>query len=458
MRGFVRLPDMIATRLGLSARVGEDDSTVRRRAPKAAARSQSDAVGFAQFAMSLARGRKPQEETQDDRLILPVTGENQKDHLRQTFIGKGQFLARQEQWDVLGQMIRETDRNRQTSICGHSLAGMLSLGARADAVQASRDAILAGNQPCGSIISALEEVLDENPRCWGVALTVAQAHMDIGLAWLGKRSLTGRPACDSPQFIYHFKRASDILDPYCAVEENSAILAEARCELLLGEPDAPARVADDYEDLIDLDPGNARHMRRMGVHLLPRWFGSYELLDDLAHETAERTEDIWGDGGYSWVWMDVLRAVPEAAARLDADRFIAGMHDILERRDAQSLANIMAAYSGVAMAPGFAPDDLSQDAMSVRGAIHDCLPWIIEDHLRELHPTHWAEAQFLPFATLPPHDELAEHGTVIARELISRHFHEALSTGRVVTFSPKGIRLHTPSPREEDLDDELVLE
>lgn len=440
MRGF-RLPTLLSSRLSTGVAA---DGEQKRKAPKAAARSQTDAVGFAQFAIGLALGRKA-DDRPDRQLVLPVRDPSHEAQMIRTFTGKGQFLVRQDQWDVLGRLIRETDANRETTPSGLSLAGLLSQGARADAVESARQAIANGENPCGSISSMLEEAVDDNPDCWGVALVAAQAHMDIGLAWRGNRALTGRPNCDKPQFLFHFRRAADILDRYCAVEENSAILAEARCELLLGEPDAPSRVADDYEDLIDLDPTNPRHMRRMGVRLLPRWFGSYEILDELAHETAERTEDIWGDGGYAWVWMDVLRAVPETAARLDIDRYIAGLHDILDAQDSQTYANLIAAHAGVAMAPETAPDDLSAEALAAREEIGKSFPWIVSDHLRELHPTHWAEAQHSPFVTLPPVEELAERGELNARALIAHQFHEALSAGRTVTFTPRGIDMRAPA-------------
>ena len=65
-------------------------------------------------------------------------------------------------------------------------------------------------------------------------------------------------------------------------------------------------MSDEYERLITLDPHNQRHMRAMGSHLLPRWFGSYEELELQALRTAARTQDIWGAGGYTWVQFDAI--------------------------------------------------------------------------------------------------------------------------------------------------------
>ncbi|WP_088624030.1 hypothetical protein [Oceanicola sp. 22II-s10i] len=444
MRGIDRINDIFSA-LPLSGRGDRGrspgaDGKARKGAPKPAARSQTDAVGFAQFAMSLTKGRQPRN-SRDRGLLLPVHSHAQEDQVRQTYIGKGQFLVRQDQWDVLGRLIAETDRNRETIMDGQSHAALLSLGARSDFVEAARVAVAAGEAPDTSIIASLEEALEDYSSSWGVGVVVAQAHMDIGMAMLGPRRPSARPPADNPEFLYHFRRAGEILDQFCPVEENSALLAEARCTALLGAPDARDRVADDYADLIDLDPTNPRHMRTYGLQLLPRWFGSFEMLDDQAHETAERTEDLWGDAGYAWVWLDVLRAVPEAAGRLDLDRYLEGLNDILQFRPGQRMANLIAAHCGIVMDPSSAPDDMRAGARENRAAIHERFGKVLRNDLRELYPRYWAEAQQSPFVALPASDVLAEEGEAIARSLISREFHEELAQGHIVEFTAEGVHL-----------------
>lgn len=442
MRGIAKLPDMIASRLDKTRRADAPEKDAR--APKPASRSQTDAVGAAQYAMSLSRGRRPRPD-RDRGLILPVQSLGQEDHLRQTFLGKGLFFVRQDQWDELGELIRETDVAREKTSEGLSTASLLSQGARGDFVHAAKGAFEAGKMPDNNIILALEEALEDCPDCWGVAAVVAQAHMDIGLAALGNGHPSTRPALDNKVFRHHFARADEILDAYCAVEAGSPLLAEARCDLLLAAPDAADRVSDDFEDLIDLDPDNSSHMRRFGLRLLPRWYGSYDQIDERAHETAERVADIWGEGGYTWVWFDVLRAVPNAAERVDIDRYLAGMSDILERRGTQHVVNLMAAHAGVVMDPTSASDDTGRAALQNRARINAAFDAIVRQNLRELHPRHWAEAQQSPFQTLPGLEALAEDGEALARTLISRQFKDELAAGQTVTFSPRGLEVQTPA-------------
>ncbi len=38
----------------------------------------------------------------------------------------------------------------------------------------------------------------------------------------------------------------------------------------------------------------------------PAAFGSWEMLERQARRTAERTRDLWGAGGYAWVYIGAL--------------------------------------------------------------------------------------------------------------------------------------------------------
>ena len=440
MRGFARLPNLIAATRGRTESAGRTD---RAKAPAPASRSQTDAVGLAQYALSVPAARK--RPRPDRGMSLPVHDSSAEDHLRETFHSKGRFLVRQDQWEVLGRLIRETDINREVTSEGISTASLLAQGARADFVQAARHAFEDGVRPDGAIISALEEAVDDDPGCWGIAVVAAQAHMDIALASLGKRRPTTRPPMDSPVFRHHFKRAGEILDPFCSVEQGSPLLAAARCDLLMGAADATDRVTDDFEDLIDLDPGNPHHMRRFGLALLPRWFGSFEALDDAAHATAERVEDLWGEGGYTWVWFDAVRAVPEAAGRLDVDRYLEGIDDILERRGTQHVVNLMAAHTGLVMDRTAAPEQIAPAARHIRAQINARFAPILRHRLHELHPRHWAEAQLSPFVALPDTETLDEEGGAVARTLIMRALYKELTAGHRIAFTPEGMKVLAPA-------------
>lgn len=380
----------------------------------------------------------------DALLSIPVCDETAEENQGARLRDRGRFMARQEMWDALGAEIRRHDRDRRATPGGTALADLLSYGARSDVVlpvetALSDPGLMSAHAPRAGM-AALEEVLDDHPGDYGVALVVAQAHVDIGWAWRGQGWISEVPEKHWEAFHRHFDRAEEILDRFDAFAEDSPALAAARCALLASTPAPHDRVADDYEDLIDLDPGNPRHMRGLGNHLLPRWFGSYEQLELEARRTAARTGDIWGAGAYTWVYLDALAVDPGAFRHLEIPFFLEGMRDILMRQPDQHLANQMAAFCAVTLQqPRY---EASPFAVALRD-IGAALDWILRDHLTELHPLVWGvAAKGAQHNTgLLARDEVARLGRDCALARIGRHFDAELRRGMRVVFDRSGPRL-----------------
>lgn len=378
------------------------------------------------------------------QLILPCNPESGEEITRARFQDQGQFLARQDRWQELATLIGNAEQARAITPGGMSHAALLAYGARADVVHAAEDAINDGTMPNLAGIEALEAILAEFPRDAAIALVVAHTHMDIGWAWRGDAADHAVSEKNLARFHAHFKRAEGILDGFDGVEIESPAIAAARVALLAAAERPQDHVADDYEDLIDLDPHNPRAMRAMGNHLLPRWFGSYETLELEARRTASRSIDIWGAGGYTWCYLDALTVDSRAANLLDVDFFVEGLRDILDRRPDQHMANQIAAYCAVTMSP----EHGHFVAHSVQKQLFECFDWILTDHLRELHPLVWAQAVRGPeLATalqskLSTREALWRFGHNKARDIIAHHFQDDLAQGTTITFSRHGLRLY----------------
>jgi len=354
---------------------------------------------------------------------------------------RGQFLARQERWQDLGAEIRRHDSARRATPGGSALADLLAYGARADVVRPIEAALadpglMAAHAPRAGL-SALEGVLAEHADDYGVALVVAHAHIDIGWAWRGQGWRTEVPDRHRQAFQRHFDRAGEILDRFDAFGLDSPALAAARCALLPASPEPQSRVADDYEDLIDLDPGNPRHMRGLGNHLLPRWFGDYDQLELEARRSAARTGDIWGAGGYTWVHLDALTVDPGAFLRLDVPFFVDGMRDILTHRPDEHVANLWAAFCAVTLAqPRYDAAPIAPAVRQVRSA----LDWILRDHLTEVHPLVWGIAA-RPGQASGTREDMARLGRDFALARIARHFDRDLRRGMRVVWDSTGPHL-----------------
>ncbi|MGP6085726.1 hypothetical protein [Antarctobacter jejuensis] len=350
---------------------------------------------------------------------------------------RGQFLARQEDWETLAQEIETADNARQLTPGLRGVAALLCEGARSDVRAAIVQASARQNAAEGlAAFEALETVLEDLPDCPAFASVLALAHVDAAKVWRGARSLADLPENRRACFDHHMAAATALSDRYDPFQHGSALWAQVRCLVLDADPNPRERVTDDYEDLIDLDPGNPGHFRDLGRELRPARFGNWDLLDQQARRTAAQTADVWGVGGYTWVYFGVLSADSGAFRRLDAELFAEGLHDILSRRPTQEMANLLAALTGFTLG-----------SASMNGSAHrrlaECFGWIAQDHLREIHPRIWAEA------ACPRHDpdaepedrDLVKRGRMRALSSLTQFYAPALDAGRRLVFDADGMRM-----------------
>ncbi|MGV6803294.1 MAG: hypothetical protein ACWA49_03740 [Ruegeria sp.] len=359
-------------------------------------------------------------------------------------IERGRHLARQDRWIELASEMRAADRARESAPDGLPIADLLAFGARSDVVLAAEHALsdiraiseydlLAG-------VSELEGVMQDHPDNPMIALIVALTHIDLAWAWRGTALDSTLPPLHRSRCAAHFDRAAKLLPGCKKRAADSPAIAAADCALLAGQRFTRARVADQYERLIALDPRNHRHMRAMGSHLLPRWFGSYEELEVQALRNAANTRDTWGVGGYTWVQFDAIALDEEACARLDVEYFLEGMRDIVDRVPDQQMINLLASYCAITMQNGFG---LSDRADLVRTQVCEAAQWLIRDHLTELHPLIWAHAAsgFNNSVRINSPERFAARGQRDALRAIRDLFRDELRSGTDVTFTPTGLQL-----------------
>ncbi|WP_293573396.1 hypothetical protein [Phaeobacter sp.] len=70
------------------------------------------------------------------QLVIPVCSQSETDADHAPWQDKGQFLARQDNWEELSQQIRAADTARRNTPHGAPIAELLALGARSDVVNA----------------------------------------------------------------------------------------------------------------------------------------------------------------------------------------------------------------------------------------------------------------------------------------------------------------------------------
>ncbi len=379
-------------------------------------------------------------------IILPSILVTDEEMARAAFQDRGLYLARQEMWDQLAQQIRQADHDRTATPGGESAAMLLAFGARSDVISMAEDALHDGVAPTPDGIDAFESVALEYPGAYPIQLIVALAHLDMFWAW---HAIPGAKTLDSApsEARHHAGRAHALLEGLCGFEEDAPSLVAAQCALS-SAPSTTAsqhesRIADHFEDLIDLDPASPRHMRALGAALLPARMGSYRELELEARRTAARTGDFWGAGAYTWVYFDALAQDAGALTLLDPAFFVDGLHDILRRCPDQHSANLLAAFCAVTMR---ADVEVAPAVRSARTTLHDSLTWILRDHLHELHPLIWTQALHRPGAApLPSRKALISEGRRTALHAIAALFADDIGRGQSIAFSPSGMYM-LPSP------------
>ena len=109
------------------------------------------------------------------------------------------------------------------------------------------------------------------------------------------------------------------------------------------------------------------------------------------------------------------------------------LHDILPRHPTQDMANRMAALVGHTLGG-------PTRARSTRRRVADCLGWIAQDHLRELHPQVWAEVPERRSGGKLGR-RAAAPGEARALDCLAEFYGPALEAGRRVQFGPDGMRM-----------------
>lgn len=377
----------------------------------------------------------------EDCLSISVMEQGADDIASRAAQARGQFLARQDLWDVLSAEIKAADIARDKTPGGMPVADLLAYGARADVVNAVEHALSEGHKadsrPLIDGVMALEAVRIPYRNDPYLAIIVALAHIDIGWIWRGNGWESTLSAANKQRWAAHFDRAIALLAPFDNTQLNSPILAATACAMLQGNTKETTKVANGYERLIDLDPMDNRHLRALGNHMLPRWSGSYAALELEARRTASRTEHIWGAGGYTWVYFDAITNDEQACALVDVDFFLDGLRDIVKTRPTQEMINLLASYCSVALYNGLGlcePSDLP------RLKIAEAADWLIRDHLYELHPLIWAHAAdgFDNNARITSPSRFAARGRADAMQIIADLFRDEIDRGHKVTFTTDG--------------------
>ncbi|WP_226622462.1 hypothetical protein [Alloyangia pacifica] len=390
-------------------------------------------------------------------VAIPIRAISGETEARRQIFRHGLRLARQEQWSALVDALSDADRARAMTPAGTSASRLLCDGAVQDTLCRASAPVAQGDaEAARGIAAGFCRALGPTTEAPMRALIAASAHLGLARLW------RAAPAASLPvprrraAVQHHLETAHLLLRPHAPDSLGSAALQAAHCAVIEVLPRPEARLARDYDALIALEPACPAHLRAYGNELSPHRFGTWPELERQARRIAMMTAEVWGGGGYCWLWLDVLAAQPEGLAHLDTELFVAGLHDLLQigrgadpgtqaeaSQAHQHRANLLAAWCS-RLRHETAPASALQSR--ARARIAACLDWIVSDHLRELHPALWAPGR-VPGGALDPRlpaseaDALTAQGTAAAQAALRDLFAHHVSRGRSVVFTDQGIAL-----------------
>ncbi|GAB5434226.1 MAG: hypothetical protein EpisKO_35960 [Epibacterium sp.] len=318
---------------------------------------------------------------------------------------------------------------------GTPIADLIAYGARADIINAVEHALSEGLSLTERVtldgIMALERTRLECARTPVMTTVVALAHLDIAWAFrrISKRKSHRQRDTLHARAEAHHARAKTLLSQIPNDARARPFVAAARCALYSVEASAGCRqIADDYFDLIRLDPGNPRHLRALGTHLAEQGAEGLRALELEARRVAALVQAQWGAAGYAWVYFDAVAQSDAACLEVDVPYFLDGMADLVARAANQERINLLSAYCSIALKP---QPETAADAAAVRQQIAQAAHWLIREHLRELHPMVWAHAaagfdndaqvrSLRQFARAWPDGRAARNRRVLSRRYRSR--------------------------------------
>jgi len=353
---------------------------------------------------------------------MPCVYKSEEDLEVEWYIHRGHRLSEQDEMPQLCAEIKQFDTMLAVTTGGRPIAELLTRSARHRILSPLEQAIETQSPSATSDgFRDIEQFAAELSDDYAFHLLMCYAHIDaVRLCKTQKAKdsgLFGNRAIES-----HISKASTHITFATKHNAQSAAIAAAKCALCEISNANPASLMRSYEELIALDKTTYAHFRKYARALLAHPEIGLDVLDQEASKMVKKTQDIWGTGAYAWMYLDPLGTDSASFERVDVTRFMEGALDIFERCPDQHNANLFAGFAALSLS---APVSGKESATQRRNRLqlHETADWIIDTHLRELHPLLWLKGAhwlFLESQELT-HDQKAALGEELVLRVMQIH-------------------------------------
>lgn len=272
-----------------------------------------------------------------------------------------------------------------------------------------------------------EGIATTHPKSYPLAAICA--YLRICQGWAGRGSEYSKYVSIDGWDVMerHFKRAIWLLEPHDAKQLDAPLLASLRFNLLAFLPNAEALVHQYYNGWTSLDPADQEPHHCYGFMLLPRWFGSYSLLEDAAQKAYATTHNTSGASAYATVYLAALPYEIEPALHLDLDLFLTGVSDRLQQsgNDPAILATLVQELPMlfcIPMRSGLSREQKKQ-IRDMAKTVDTFCHHLARTRMSAIHPGSWQD------------------GVDEALDYISEGFEAEIAKGRHFIMGPNGIEI-----------------
>ena len=184
-----------------------------------------------------------------------------------------------------------------------------------------------------------------------------------------------------------FEIADGFLTRFDAKTLSSPMLADIAYQREAGLDGSLSALEKIFEVQVSLDPGDHAALAQHAFHLLPRWYGDYQVLGDAAQKVYAGLHANQGAAPYAAFYLDLLADDDGALASVDLGLFCEGVTDMIAHSTApQATVNsILARLSEIWAGHPAQSRDLDDRKGQVRALFQE----ITRTHLTDVIGTYW---------------------------------------------------------------------
>ena len=355
---------------------------------------------------------------------------------------QAQFIAlcRSEAWDDVAAYLETHDRARTVLPSGRRLAPYLAhclwqhlVKIAAPQVDLSDPENIDPDDVPDSVLTPIHAAAEDAGASYGVHALAAAAQ--LRLAWLRRGSEYAdfsRPEALA-RFGVHLDAAHARIADLDAEALDAPLLASLQFQARIGSNIETPALRQLHKRWMALDPGNMEALATLGFHLLPRWYGDYEVLAEAAQEAFATSHDRTGTAAYAAVYLGAVRCDTEALLTLDMPRFREGLIDMVcHAPDPDVMCNLICAQLQGMSVPtsSIAGNTASPDVLTRFAEVKALAAEFIRRGIGVVMPDVWAEwfdEDDLPY-------------------MLAEVFEAELMVGATVHLGPTGAEITLPEP------------